>query len=524
MGCDWGISLSSRPARNFNPRTPVGCDSDLVTLLPEPFQFQSTHPSGVRLTFQKLRFRHLAISIHAPQWGATVPYGCVFGVVVISIHAPQWGATRAALEPWARVANFNPRTPVGCDCPAFVTMRRTLIFQSTHPSGVRRHHVGRRRRAGPISIHAPQWGATVVNNGGALAMAFQSTHPSGVRPWEIWACMPISHISIHVPQWGATRRNGAKAAQPAGFQSTHPSGVRRFPLVVALGRELFQSTHPSGVRPRNAWFQDFRQDFNPRTPVGCDGLIVPPAETFAGISIHAPQWGATRSASLPWQPIYFNPRTPVGCDAQTGKDAGDHFKFQSTHPSGVRPGPVPATAVAGYFNPRTPVGCDLEMAAKRGDTEAISIHAPQWGATHALGHDNGAVGISIHAPQWGATARLGQAGVHRPISIHAPQWGATTITSIGKSGAGDFNPRTPVGCDLHQLDVQLNIIKFQSTHPSGVRLGVRRACDGQQFISIHAPQWGATTPYLLDKFIQQFQSTHPSGVRRSIVTPSSTWT
>ena len=165
------------------------------------------------------------------------------------------------------------------------------------------------------------------------------------------------------------------------------------------------------------------------------------------ISIHAPQWGATRSASLPWQPIYFNPRTPVGCDAQTGKDAGDHFKFQSTHPSGVRPGPVPATAVAGYFNPRTPVGCDLEMAAKRGDTEAISIHAPQWGAT----------------------ARLGQAGVHRPISIHAPQWGATTITSIGKSGAGDFNPRTPVGCDLHQLDVQLNIIKFQSTHPSGVR-------------------------------------------------------
>ncbi len=130
----------------FNPRTPVGCDSDLVTLLPEPFQFQSTHPSGVRLTFQKLRFRHLAISIHAPQWGATVPYGCVFGVVVISIHAPQWGATRAALEPWARVANFNPRTPVGCDCPAFVTMRRTLIFQSTHPSGVR-----------PLSTTAVRW-------------------------------------------------------------------------------------------------------------------------------------------------------------------------------------------------------------------------------------------------------------------------------------------------------------------------------------------------------------------------------
>ena len=344
---------------NFNPRTPVGCDSDLVTLLPEPFQFQSTHPSGVRLTFQKLRFRHLAISIHAPQWGATctaatnarsrekfqsthpsgvrpyalrlrfvsrdfnprtpvgcdpmsgcrfgrlrisihapqwgatatpspslssfvisihapqwgatVPYGCVFGVVVISIHAPQWGATRAALEPWARVANFNPRTPVGCDCPAFVTMRRTLIFQSTHPSGVRRHHVGRRRRAGPISIHAPQWGATEAAeaflfmpeifqsthpSGVRLdsniaqkfaSLSFQSTHPSGVRQPFLPRVKMHVEISIHAPQWGATNRRRAKRTVPK-----------------------FQSTHPSGVRPAERASLRRRTDFNPRTPVGCD--------------------------------------------------------------------------------------------------------------------------------------------------------------------------------------------------------------------------------------------------------------
>ncbi len=174
---------------DFNPRTPVGCDSYRHHHNKRFHPFQSTHPSGVRPYALRLRFvsrdfnprtpvgcdpmsgcrfgrlrisihapqwgatatpspslSSFVISIHAPQWGATVPYGCVFGVVVISIHAPQWGATRAALEPWARVANFNPRTPVGCDCPAFVTMRRTLIFQSTHPSGVR-----------PLSTTAVRW-------------------------------------------------------------------------------------------------------------------------------------------------------------------------------------------------------------------------------------------------------------------------------------------------------------------------------------------------------------------------------
>ena len=152
--------------------------------------------------------------------------------------------------------------------------------------------------------------------------------------------MPISHISIHAPQWGATRRNGAKAAQPAGFQSTHPSGVRRFPLVVALGRELFQSTHPSGVR------RGFQAE--------CGALH---------ISIHAPQWGATAQRMVP--------RLPT--------------RFQSTHPSGVRrPDRSTSRDVRGHFNPRTPVGCDAGRHG-RGVAQSISIHAPQWGATSTLG-------------------------------------------------------------------------------------------------------------------------------------------
>ena len=55
------------------------------------------------------------------------------------------------------------------------------------------------------------------------------------------------------------------------------------------------------------------------------------------------------------------------------------------------------------------------------------------------------------------------------ISIHAPQWGATW--------ADDRDAITD---------------KFQSTHPSGVRLKFGDSNVRRGLISIHAPQWGAT--------------------------------
>ena len=55
---------------DFNPRTPVGCDYNVVSTDTTAVAFQSTHPSGVRRT--------------------------------------------AASSPRFR-AYFNPRTPVGCD-------------------------------------------------------------------------------------------------------------------------------------------------------------------------------------------------------------------------------------------------------------------------------------------------------------------------------------------------------------------------------------------------------------------------
>ena len=256
----------------------------------------------------------------------------------------------------------------------------------------------------------------------------------------------------------------------------------------------FQSTHPSGVRLYLRVCEDHtRQDFNPRTPVGCDVPSAVVSGILDEISIHAPQWGATGQPAPPWagyrnfnprtpvgcdahapptppNPANFNPRTPVGCDRTSGclwcstgdfnprtpvgcdtspsASAGTSLVFQSTHPSGVRRSSgSDGLGWRSNFNPRTPVGCDGDGNVHYGYRH-ISIHAPQWGATHGAQRASGRPDISIHAPQWGAT--------------------------------------------MTQMPFSLELPIFQSTHPSGVRLICAVSCGLRTEISIHAPQWGAT--------------------------------
>ena len=193
--------------------------------------------------------------------------------------------------------------------------------------------------------------------------------------------------------------------------------------------------------------------------------------------------------------------------------------FQSTHPRGVRRQPIGGGAVA----------------------QAVSIHAPAWGATpkgvcsewHPL--------VSIHAPAWGATAGRSQR-MHRVagVSIHAPAWGATMscgrqvrwqvlFQSTHPRGVrlrqrppvhrrrSRFNPRTRVGCDtLLTLPLGQAIWSFNPRtrvgcdgHAAfaGKRIEdcfnprTRVGCDVLKAlavhadlakVSIHAPAWGAT--------------------------------
>ena len=126
--------------------------------------------------------------------------------------------------------------------------------------------------------------------------------------------------------------------------------------------------------------------------------------------------------------------------------------------------------------------------------------------------------VSIHAPTRGATMLTDVEFYNSPVSIHAPTRGATPIpinrnrteisfnprTHTGCDGIQHamrpfgygFNPRTHTGCDQPTLALLRDSVKFQSTHPHGVRL-----LPGASFCSTN-----------------RFQSTHPHGVRHSLRT------
>ena len=189
----------------FNPRTHVGCDLASSVALIISSRFQSTHPRGVRpppcvrMPSSPPNFNprtHVGcdplhasvgaghrISIHAPTWGATANRAYIGKRRYISIHAPTWGATALQDRVQQDFIDFNPRTHVGCDAVAALQSLIDILFQSTHPRGVRRVAANASDITElKISIHAPTWGAT-----GLMGRGLDS-----------------AKISIHAPTWGAT--------------------------------------------------------------------------------------------------------------------------------------------------------------------------------------------------------------------------------------------------------------------------------------------------------------------------------
>jgi len=137
-----------------------GATDPLKGLLPDVVDFQSTHPRGVRRIIERTFVHDKGLSIHAPAWGATRG-GCSPTSTGHFQSTHPRGVRRhgrcglvAVCEP------FNPRTRVGCD-----------YFTVTANNG----YTG-------LSIHAPAWGATTMSISSRSLLIFQSTHPRGVRP------------------------------------------------------------------------------------------------------------------------------------------------------------------------------------------------------------------------------------------------------------------------------------------------------------------------------------------------------
>ena len=182
---------------------------------------------------------------------------------------------------------------MGCDITIWAFINASIMFQSTHPRGVRFANNYYYRTSSDASIHAPAWGATVY-------VADAWNHCISFNPRTRVGCdmqrgtwLMGADVSIHAPAWGATR-HGANVfpgfCMRVSIHAPAWGATRRAKTIPRIKK--FQSTHPRGVRHHP------RGDF----VVGVH------------VSIHAPAWGATCH--------YFPPEIRA--------------KFQSTHPRGVR--------------------------------------------------------------------------------------------------------------------------------------------------------------------------------------------
>ena len=312
---------------------------------------------------------------------------------------------------------------------------------------------------------------------------------------------------------GSDRGHGIVGRREDGFQSTLPRGERL--------RALGESPQLFGVSIHApAW--------------GATRL----PNLFKGkqpVSIHAPAWGATLRKRCSWRrPCSFNPRSRVGSDASRSLDLPR------------LPG----------FNPRSRVGSD-DAWPKPPTPQAVSIHAPAWGATIDLARDRARqfgfnprsrVGSDRRAPKpspgrgsFNPRSRVGSdppsSSATVPSFCFNPRSRVGSDASFGRARCNTtcFNPRSRVGSDAGLSRCGGPDQLFQSTLPRGERLpgpydparfpwfqstlprgerrrwpssGRRRRC-----VSIHAPAWGATfvdgqefTPF-------GFQSTLPRGER-----------
>ena len=210
----------------------------------------------------------------------------------------------------------------------------------------------------------------------------------------------------------------------------------------------FQSTHPQGVRHINTEQEDHIYDISIHAPTRGATNVLEYVDYDSPISIHAPTRGATAVE------LATKRATKISIHAPTRGATTSGRRKKST---GVN------------FNPRTHKGCDYHD-----ETTAIID------------------GISIHAPTRGATTRLCKISPVNHYFNPPPPKGCALCSRHNLTTLGNFNPRTHKGCDDW-------LYMYQAKYA----------------ISIHAPTRGATQIKTCGaSSALKFQSTHPQGVRR----------
>ncbi len=165
--------------------------------------------------------------------------------------------------------------------------------------------------------------------------------------------------------------------------------------------------------------------------------------------------------------------------------------FQSTRPHGARPAIFQAMRHVALFQSTRPHGARRLMII---DTKLIC----PFQSTRPHGARPGEHGcraiyqiVSIHAPAWGATAGLARVRIDHLFQSTRPH-GARPIRAYAN----------------------ICFVVFQSTRPHGARPVAEPVKDASDYVSIHAPAWGATTHLSTNMMSRPlFQSTRPHGAR-----------
>ena len=128
------------------------------------------------------------------------------------------------------------------------------------------------------------------------------------------------------------------------------------------------------------------------------------------------------------------------------------------------------------------------------NSEAVSIHAPTWGATlwtHSI----------TSQPKFQSTLPHGER-LSRLIDIVVD--------------CSSFNPRSHMGSDMvHVPDCHFKAVSIHA--PTWGATLFLSNISGDSFVSIHAPTWGATVCGGRTLCITLFQSTLPHGERRGVL-------
>ena len=230
-------------------------------------EFRSTRPHGARRCIASHLTSAMMCFNPRARMGRDDASSMMINALAVSIHAPAWGATTGSRgnQPSAR---FNPRARMGRD----LDNQLRVALGCFDP----RARMGRDviRRSMTLAAYWRFDPRARMGRDYRIACrrdfnGFRSTRPHGARLDDD---APDTDRSCFDPR----ARMGRDQRDPA----------------VNADLTMFRSTRPHGARPTASTVRDVHRSFNPRARMGRDSTELFGTYYYT-VSIHAPAWGAT---------------------------------------------------------------------------------------------------------------------------------------------------------------------------------------------------------------------------------------